>query len=537
MQKKVEFFTLTLLLIFVFYCALTIGISWDFEMEVNRGNERLKYILFHNSFENYKLASRNIGDQFYPAFYTTLASFIAHMFPKKYEFEIWQLTNSLFSILTVFGIYRISSNLFNKKVGKIVFLLCFLNPIFFGHMAMNPKDIIIAFANVWSTYIFLRYLNNQNRKDKCNRHILLGGLAIGLGTGMRLPFIITLIPLFFFAIIDIFFFKKIINKEFSLIKFVIHLIVVLLIAYLVTISFWPHAHENIITEPFKLALLLRDLDFPFGLSWVLFNGHFFDTSQPPNSYIFVNFFYKSPEFILLCFVIFVYFIITNKTFFLSQFDFFWTKILLILFIFLFPTIFLIFSPYRVYDGLRLFLYLIPYFNIIPGLAIYYLIYNFNSLIPKLLLGVIGSLFAYYLFLFVLLTPYQYTYLNLFTGNFSNAHKKFENDYWAISIRELIKKIPRETNLISNNTKNKIIFCGAPDSLVKKELKKFKNLKFEQQNIYAKDFDYVIMTNRVLEDREDNILANVTTCFEKFKGEDLVTVERNGLVLSTLRKKL
>ena len=67
--------------------------------------------------------------------------------------------------------------------------------------------------------------------------------------------------------------------------------------------------------------------------------------------------------------------------------------------------------------------------------------------------------------------------------------------------------------------------------------KLKNLKFKQQGLYDKDFDYVIMTNRVLEDREDNILANVTTCFEKFKGEDLITVERNGLMLSTLRKNL
>ena len=210
---------------------------------------------------------------------------------------------------------------------------------------------------------------------------------------------------------------------------------------------------------------------------------------------------------------------------------------LVLFIFLFPIVFFAFVPYRVYDGLRLFIYTIPYFTIIPGLTIYYLVTNLNSLINKILSGSIVCLFAYYLAIFISFTPYQYTYLNLFTGNFSNAHKKFENDYWAISIRELIKKIPRETNLISNNTKNKIIFCGAPDSLVKKELKKFKNLKFEQQSIYAKDFDYVIMTNRVLEDREDNILANVTTCFEKFKGEDLITVERNGLMLSTLRKKL
>ena len=107
---------------------------------------------------------------------------------------------------------------------------------------------------------------------------------------------------------------------------------------------------------------------------------------------------------------------------------------------MFPTLFLIFLPYRVYDGLRLFLYLIPYFSIIPGLAIYYLVYNFNSLISKLLLGVIASLFLYYIVIFITLTPYQYTYLNKFIGNFSNAHKKFENDYWALSGDELIIKI-------------------------------------------------------------------------------------------------
>ena len=128
---------------------------------------------------------------------------------------------------------------------------------------------------------------------------------------------------------------------------------------------------------------------------------------------------------------------------------------LILFILLFPIITFIFLPYRVYDGLRLFLYIIPYFSIIPGLAIYYLINNFNALLPKLLLGVITSLFIYYLFIFFSFTPYQYTYLNKFIGNLSNAHEKFENDYWGISIKELINKIPRETNLISNNEKIKI----------------------------------------------------------------------------------
>ena len=48
---------------------------------------------------------------------------------------------------------------------------------------------------------------------------------------------------------------------------------------------------------------------------------------------------------------------------------------------------------------------------------------------------------------------------------------------------------------------------------------------------------MIMTNRVVGDAHNDILPNVKTCFQKFKGETLTSVKRNGLVLSALRKKL
>ena len=57
------------------------------------------------------------------------------------------------------------------------------------------------------------------------------------------------------------------------------------------------------------------------------------------------------------------------------------------------------------------------------------------------------------------------------------------------------------------------------------------------DLYEGDFDYVIMTNRALADRDENTLKNVKSCFEKIKGEEVIKVERNGLMLSTLRKKL
>ena len=62
-------------------------------------------------------------------------------------------------------------------------------------MAMNSKDTIIVFANVWATYIFLRYLQKQNISNNRNRYILLAGLTVGFGTGVKLPFIATLFPL------------------------------------------------------------------------------------------------------------------------------------------------------------------------------------------------------------------------------------------------------------------------------------------------------------------------------------------------------
>ena len=77
----------------------------------------------------------------------------------------------------------------------------------------------------------------------------------------------------------------------------------------------------------------------------------------------------------------------------------------------------------------------------------------------------------------------------------------------------------------------------PHNLSKRELNKLKNLRYEQKDLYANDVDYIVMTNRIGKIRYDNTLTNVETCFEKFEGEDLISVERNGLMLSTMRKKL
>jgi len=532
MNRKIEISVQFFLFSFLIYYALTVGNSWDQYFNMTRGSERLKYLFSFGTYESHYINNEN--EQFYPGLYDTFVMFITKIFPKKYEDQVWNLTNSLFSLSCIFGLYNLTKLLFNKSVGKIVFVLCFFNPIFFGHMAINPKDTIVALAVVWSTYLILKYLQNQNIK-KTTKYVLLMGFTIGLGTGVRTPFLINLLPLFIFAFIDILFFKKITNKYFSNKKFFIDIFFVLIISYFLTILAWPHVHGNIFLEPFKLVL--EQIKNIFGIPWILFNGYFYETNNLPYYYILVNLFYKSPEFILLSYIIF--FFILSKDFFNLNFKNFNIKICLLFFIILFPTLYFIIIPHPVYDGLRLFLFIIPFFNIIPAITIYYLFKNFNFNNSKFFLSIIFLLFLYFLYSFIKLTPYQYVYLNKFIGNYTESYKKFENDYWAVSAKELVTKMSYSKDIFSQDNKVKIIFCGIPFGMVKKDLNKIKNLNYEAVNLFNyESYDYVFMTNRSIgNDKDVNSIHNVKTCFDKFPGDDLFTVKRKGLTLSTFRKKI
>ena len=141
MKNKTNNLILWSLIIYSIFCALNIGISWDELAHIDRGNERLKYLFSFGSYDYLDYRDQ----RFYPGFYNTLATFFTKMIPKKYEIETLHLINLSFSFFAIVGISKISSELFNKNVGKIVFILCFLNPIFFGHMSINQKDMIIAF--------------------------------------------------------------------------------------------------------------------------------------------------------------------------------------------------------------------------------------------------------------------------------------------------------------------------------------------------------------------------------------------------------
>ena len=96
------------------------------------------------------------------------------------------------------------------------------------------------------------------------------------------------------------------------------------------------------------------------------------------------------------------------------------------------------------------------------------------------------------------------------------------------INELVKN--------SNFEKNKTIKIG--DCGINSKLAKtfFKINGYNKVNfVKPEKADYIIMTNRVVVDTEVNNRKKLINCFDKYMGDDIYKVERNGLLLSVIRK--
>ena len=139
------------LIIFSLFNSLIIGLSWDEYFHHINGLVRFEYLKSLGDFEKYNF----YNNQYYPGLYDTISYSIGYIisifdqsFYKNYFVEITHSINFLFSVLSVVGFYLIIKNFFNKSIAILASLLTLLNPFFFGHMGMNPKDIIIFFSDL-----------------------------------------------------------------------------------------------------------------------------------------------------------------------------------------------------------------------------------------------------------------------------------------------------------------------------------------------------------------------------------------------------
>ncbi len=510
--------SVTLGIFFCLYCILFNGLSYDQIFHVENGERRLKYLFSLGSYDYYDI----LHLRYYPGLYDTISSLLASAFPRNFYYESYYLINFLTGLMGIFGLKKVVKFFFGISISKIFFIISLISPIFFGHLSINPKDTIIATANFWVLYYSLKYLKAKTINIKRDISVKIG-LFVGLGAGVRVVFLGTLIPIILFLFIEIFFIKRI-SKNFDLKSFLNHIILIILISYSLIIICWPSTHGNIFFDPFKIFLQSLN-DSSQGVQLSYFAGEFYQTLYTPWYYIFVNLFYKMPVFYLIIFFLGIIYLREININLKQNQNFFYFSIIS-LFLLILPILISIFLGLKIHDGLRYFVYLIPLFNIIPSIFLYYLYKEFGSLKNKIISIILMPFLIVFMIKFVLISPYHYTYLNLFNDIFLK-NDSFENDYWGSSSKELIKKFSKK---VSDKKSLKIATCGVNHINIKYYLKKNGINNFNFVGLDEK-FDFAILINRAI---SDDKIINKQTCYSKFFDKKVfISVKKSFIDLSKI----
>ena len=514
LQKKI---VLYLLIIYSVYCSLSIGTSWDESSHLLQGKSVFNYLFTFGSLDKYTHYR-----EYYSASYWAFVYFVTQFFPKYYEISIFHLVNLAIGWMSLIGFYKLGKILFNKEIGILFFIFLFFQPIFFVHLSINPKDTILAFCHIWFFFFTFEYIKKQTINFASKKIIFKLGLLLAIGSGIQFYFVASLMPIILFLLFEIFFFKKLINKEFSNKKFTKDILYITLVCSIFFVIFWIDVHENIITKP--LEIFVSSFETIRGWPANLLNGQVFFSTNVPKNYIFLSTIYKSPEYILVFYIIFFIFFIKIKHFFSKEIERFNYKLFLVFLIIIFPTLILFINPFPVYDGIRLFLWYIPYTLIVPCLAFYYLIKNLDLIINKIIFSFVFIFLLFNLIFFFGYTPYQYTYLNMLAGKFDTKNIKFENDYWGVTLKELFKKIKKSD---IQPGKISVYLCGVPTDEIKKYIKqnKIKNMIFDS---FEKS-NYIVLTNRVVIFNSD-AKKKLIKCTD-LVDQKIVTIERMGHTLA------
>ena len=552
------------MLIFAWLSSIMLGLSWDEYFHHINGLVRYNFLTSLGEIQKYEF--RN--NKFYPGLYDTISyalTQIVFFIDKKFYINnidvLMHIVNVSFSSLSILGLYLLTKILFNKRIALITCLLTLLNPFFFGHMSINSKDIIIFFSFIWFSYYFYRYCVES---EKTFKNLILFSFFIGFGCGVRLTFLVVIFPVviigFYYLIrrfrSDYFYLSKRLLKHTS-------------IAFLITVSLimlcWPHFIVEINKGNFFsfLSLVVKNtINWLDGPKIGLINGEFYEVFNTPKSYFLSVIIYRLPfYFTLLIVTSYIFFFIKNKNLG-SEIKNFNLNFLLINVVAFFPIILALFLKVNIYDNLRLFLFIVPIFSIIAALSLNLFFNSFkNSILSKTTLTFVSILFLLSFYRFVLLSPYQYTYVNYSYPKIEDSKGKFEHDYWGASYKELVKKIAAKYK--KDEIKNfKIADCGGGDYTLVYYLNKYLGLKKTYSGIDVLDqATHIVMNNRTFLDIFENEhvqhlinrknasmltkdMEKVTrapnimqTCFDykKFNGDDVVTVYRDGLPLTIFRE--
>ncbi|MGM0568246.1 MAG: glycosyltransferase family 39 protein [Elusimicrobiota bacterium] len=355
---------------------------------------------------------------------------------------LWKFKHLYTFMWFFFGLiflYKLIKKKYGWGLGLLGCLFMMLSPRIFAHSFYNVKDLVFLSVTIIVIYFSFRFFEQKNLANA-----ILLALFIAISINVRVIGIMFLFMVFIFTIIDWMKTKDNISK-----KQYTSLAVLLIIAPLLTIAFWPASWENPIK--FLIDTIFLKANYSKWGGSVLYMGNFIKAQELPWHYIPVWLGITTP--VIYLFLFFSGLLVTVKKFFANNFTLYNNveekEDLFLMLAFFIPLLAVIILGSTLYDGWRhLFFIYVPFILIsIKGLKHLYHYFetlNLKKCIYNTIVLIFCSLFilgiGHTSFWMVKNHPYQYVYFNILAGN--NIEYNYERDYWYLSARKGLEYIVR-----------------------------------------------------------------------------------------------
>jgi Dolichyl-phosphate-mannose-protein mannosyltransferase len=388
------------------------------------------------------------------------------------SFDSRHLVSALFGVAGTYYVYRVGSVFVSPSVGFFAALFLACNPMWFGYMFINPKDIPFAATLLAALYYCLSALTGRYESPWIWVKV---GLAIGLLATTKLIGILVLsfigvvtlatliaIPTAARLRIDRVFFDR-------LLKTTISAIVGCFVCFAV---FWP---QFFFWSPAKLVNVFRlFMNYEVWQGYVQIHGEYFLFDKIPWYYLLTYFGISMPLFLLaLIGAGAVYGVVRRDPLIIS-----------------FAVVCIVFLTYqavtgaRVYNGYRHFLFLLPFTMLIAAYPIGRLLDShlpWVARIATIAVAAVGTVAAtvsiYQLF------PYQYSFYNMLVGGVPGADGRYYIDVWLSAEREALREIEE---IADTNEVIRIHACGSRLNFA--DHPRFRRVELE-------DADYIVAVRR------------------------------------------
>ena len=350
-------------------------------------------------------------------------------------FETRRLIGAVVGIIGLIATWRIGRRLGGPTAGLLALVLLAACPLYYGHMFMNAKDA--PFATAMAVLLLGMVRAFEEFPSPNPRTVALAGTGIGLVFGSRIlggiaaPYALAAFLLIVIGEARLSGFRKSAARAG---EFVWRLLPALVLGYLIMGLLWPWS----ILAPLNPMRAAEYFDTFFEKPWrEMYAGKLYAVTAMPASYLPHLFALKLPEIMLalgLAGTVGAIVAAARGDLPLNR----RANYLLITLAAILPILVAIVAHPAFYNGLRHFVFVVPPFAVLGGLAGAWLFERatrFGTTARAALAAVFAAGVALSVSDMVRLHPYQYTAFNWASGGVQMAKDHYMLDYWGLAFKQ------------------------------------------------------------------------------------------------------